>query len=206
MIESYDKLKELALREFAALELVATNKEECKRKSTKAFKASIKSHIALLEFDQNKKHFKSTMPEISAVDTIEIDDKIEITKEYTARKKTKVLSAKAQRRVDREVSKYIAAFKESLDGSSFACEHEIVEQRAIYHLAQYNACIESKEPTKSQLFRAFLTWIRTEGNCSRPEAVEIFELFDIPTVYRYEIPYKWEDLQPTSITFRTFDI
>lgn len=210
------KLKGLALREFAALEMVTVNKETCRRDAIKKFKKSVQNYFTLLEFEENRKHFKVIMYYPTTIKTVDFGtvnsnplSPVGMKWYYeipSVKKKTLVFSTKAGRRVSPQVSDYVKLFKQDLDGSTVDYGHKIVQQRADYHLGQYRDCIKSTEPTKEQLIRTFLTHIRDIKNTTRPRTVEIFASFNIPSIKKYEIFYDWKDLQPTSLTFRTFEI
>lgn len=193
-----EEIGRLARQEFAALALVKLKKEDCKRDAVRKFRADIKSHFALLEFEKNGKHFRNIRPEVSTLDENE-----EPT--TPVRKQTKELSKKAEDRVRSLANTYTKLFKQELEGATVDYNHEVVSQRAKLCLDKYKALVALTEPSRDELIRSFLTWIDGIVN-DKEQAISVFRGYNISSIKKSDIFYTWTPLQPTQLKYRTFDI
>ena len=198
-------LKELAINEFAALaELekhlgIELTAKEIKRKALRDFKKSIGDYLSMREFEKNKQHFRTIRPEVPAID--------EEGNASTVRKETYVLGEKAQNRVNIKVSECQTIFKKVINGDILNFDDDNIQQRAIYILNEYEENLLKIHPTKKELIRVFLTWIRELIDATKPEAIKLLQSYGIPSLKENDIPSaKWTPLQPNSITFRTFEL
>ena len=239
IITELEKLGELAKAEFIALEKNrdGISKKEIKRKVIRDFKSSIKNYFYLREFEKNKHKSKKNKDKCIMTYVPTIDEKgnrydadgyrcdihgkrlldnnnnfIECLK-MRKKKKTRLLSKKGIRRADELTTKYTRLFKQALGGDIIDFNHEIATRDAEYHLNRYNVLVELNSPTKTELIRAFKTWInnliepvysnRTER---AKQVISRFRLFDIPNLLESDITCKHKELQPTQLKYRTFEI